>query len=130
MPRLRISERELDVMQALWNLEREASVSDVHQAMHEAIPASGELAYTTVQTMLNRLATKGQVKRRLDGRAYLYAPVTKEPVAARAALRSVVDRFFGGSAAELTAHLVDEVMSEAELRRVEKMLDERKKGRR
>jgi len=126
MPRPRISERELDVMQALWNLEREASVSDVHQAMS----ATGELAYTTVQTMLNRLAAKGQVKRRLDGRAYLYAPVTKEPVAARAALRSVVDRFFGGSAAELTAHLVDEVMSEAELRRVEKMLEERKKGRR
>lgn len=113
-------------MQALWNLEREASVSDVHQAMS----GSSELAYTTVQTMLNRLATKGQVKRRLDGRAYLYAPVTKEPVAARAALRSVVDRFFGGSAAELTAHLVDEVMSEAELRRVEKMLEERKRGRR
>jgi BlaI family transcriptional regulator, penicillinase repressor len=126
MPRPRISERELDVMQALWNLEREASVSDVHQAMS----VSGELAYTTVQTMLNRLATKGQVKRRLDGRTYLYTPVTKEPVAARAALRSVVDRFFGGSAAELTAHLVDEVMSEAELRRVEKMLEERKKGRR
>ena len=126
MPRPRISERELDVMQALWNLEREASVSDVHQAMS----MNGELAYTTVQTMLNRLATKGQVKRRLDGRAYLYAPVTKEPVAARAALRSVVDRFFGGSAAELTAHLVDEVMSETELRRVEKMLEERKKGRR
>ena len=126
MPRLRISERELDVMQALWNLGGEASVSYVYQAMS----ANGELAYNTVQTMLNRLAAKGQVRRRLDGRAYLYAPVTKEPVAARAALRSVVDRFFGGSAAELTAHLVDEVMSEAELRRVEKMLEERRKGRR
>ncbi len=126
MSRLRISERELDVMQALWTLKREASVSDVHQAMNE----TSELAYTTVQTMLNRLAAKGQVRRRLEGRAYLYAPVVKEPAAARAALRSVVDRFFGGSAAELTAHLVDEVMSEAELRRVEKLLSERKKVKR
>jgi len=113
-------------MQALWTLEREASVADVHQAMN----SSSELAYTTVQTMLNRLAAKGQVRRRLEGRAYLYAPVVKEPAAARAALRSVVDRFFGGSAAELTAHLVDEVMSESELRRVEKLLSERKKDKR
>ena len=126
MPRPRISERELDVMQALWSLKREATVADVHQAMS----STAELAYTTVQTMLNRLASKGQVRRRLEGRAYLYAPVVKEPAAAKAALRSVVDRFFGGSAAELTAHLVDEVMSESELRRVEKLLDERKKGRR
>ena len=126
MPRVKISERELDVMQALWTLKREASVADVHEAMNSAT----ELAYTTVQTMLNRLASKGQVRRRLEGRAYLYAPVVKEPAAAKAALRSVVDRFFGGSAAELTAHLVDEVMSESELRRVEKLLDERKKGRR
>ena len=126
MPRPRISERELDVMQALWTLKREASVADVHQAMN----SSAELAYTTVQTMLNRLAAKGQVRRRLESRAYLYAPVVKEPAAARAALRSVVDRFFGGSAAELTAHLVDEVMSEAELRRVEKLLSERKKEKR
>lgn len=126
MPRPRISERELDVMQALWSLEREASVADVHQAMN----SSDELAYTTVQTMLNRLAAKGQVRRRLEGRAYLYAPVVKEPAAARAALRSLVDRFFGGSAAELTAHLVDEVMSEPELRRVEKLLSERKKDKR
>lgn len=126
MSRLRISERELDVMQALWALKREASVAEVHQAMN----ATTELAYTTVQTMLNRLASKGQVRRRLEGRAYLYLPVVKEPAAAKAALRSVVDRFFGGSAAELTAHLVDEVMSEPELRRVEKLLDERKRGRR
>lgn len=126
MARIKISERELDVMQALWTLEREASVADIHQAMN----SSAELAYTTVQTMLHRLESKGQVRRRLEGRAYLYAPVVKEPAAAKAALRSVVDRFFGGSAAELTAHLVDELMTESELRRVEKLLDERKKGRR
>jgi predicted transcriptional regulator len=80
--------------------------------------------------MLNRLEAKGQVRRRLDGRAYLYAPAVKEPTAARAALRSVVNRFFGGSAEELAVHLVDEVMSEAELRRVEKMLEARRKARR
>jgi predicted transcriptional regulator len=124
MPRFRVSERELEVMQALWRCEREASVAEVQRSMAEA---GGELAYTTVQTMLNRLAAKGQVRRRLDGRTCRYAPAVKEPVATRAALRTLVDRFFGGSAAELAAHLVEREMSDAELDRVEALLAQRKR---
>src|SRR5687767_11576002 len=101
MARPRISERELDVMQALWGLGREASVSDVHAAMQDS---RSELTYTTVQTMLNRLLAKGHVRRKMEGRAYVYAPAVKEPAAARVALRTLVDRFFGGSTAELAAH--------------------------
>lgn len=122
MPPVRISARELDVMQALWSLRREASVADIHAAME----GDDTPAFTTVQTMLNRLAAKGQVRRRLDGRAYVYAPAVKEPAAARAALRTLVDRFFGGSAAELAAHLVEEEMSPAERRQVEQLLKERR----
>ena len=123
MTRGRISERELDVMQAIWSLGREASVAEIHEAMRLA---GSELAYTTVQTMLNRLAAKSQVRRRLKGRAYLYAPAVKEPAAVRVALRSVIDRFFGGSSAELAAHLVEEELSDAERRRVEQLLEKRK----
>jgi predicted transcriptional regulator len=126
MARARISDGELDVMQALWALGREATVADIHGAMQQSGSA---LAYTTVQTMLNRLAAKKQVRRRLEGRAYRYAAAVKEPAAARLALRSLIDRFFGGSTAELAAHLVEEEMSEKELRRIEKLLDERSGGR-
>lgn len=120
MAQKRISERELDVMQAIWALGREASVAEIHEAMQEA---GSELAYTTVQTMLNRLATKAQVRRRLKGRAYFYAPAVKEPAAARVALRAVIDRFFGGSTAELAAHLVEEEMSATDRRRIEQLLE-------
>lgn len=54
----------------------------------------------------------------------------KEPAAARVALRSLVDRFFGGSAAELAAHLVEEEMSDADVRKIESLLARRGKGRR
>ena len=127
MARLRISERELDVMRAIWGLGREAAVGEIHEAMQQA---GSELAFTTVQTMLQRLAAKGQVRRRLAGRAYHYAPAVKEPAAARVALRTLVDRFFGGSTAELAAHLVEEEMSEADVRRIETLLAERGKEHR
>ena len=127
MARPKWSDRELDVLQALWALGREAGVGEIHEAMRAA---GTTLAFTTVQTMLNRLAVKGQVKRRLDGRAYRYFAAVKEPAAARLALRSLVDRFFGGSAAELAAHLVEEEMSENELRRVEHLLDQKRRPKR
>ena len=120
MVRAKFSARELDIMQALWSFGREASVAEIHEAV-------GELAYTTVQTMLNRLAAKGQVRRRLVGRAYQYAPAVKEPTATRAAVRSLIDRFFGGSTAELAAHLVEEELSPEERRRVERLLEERRR---
>jgi BlaI family penicillinase repressor len=121
--RAKASERELDVMQAIWSLGTEASVGQVHEAMQRR---GSDLAYTTVQTMLNRLVAKSQLRRRLHGRAYFYAPAVKEPAAARAAVRSLIDRFFGGSTAELAAHLVEEEMSQSELRRIQKLLEERR----
>ncbi len=127
MARPRISERELDVMKAIWSHGREASVGEIHEAMQQA---GTDLAFTTVQTMLQRLATKGQVRRRLVGRAYHYAPSVKEPTAARDALRTLVDRFFSGSTAELAAHLVEDELSESEARRIETLLVQRGKGKR
>lgn len=124
--KFRVTERELEVMKALWRLGREASGAEVHEAM---TAGGSSLAYTTVQTMLNRLESKGQLRRRLDGRAYKYAPAVKEPAAARVALRTLVDRFFDGSPGDLAAHLVEREMSDDELARVEKLLSERKRRR-
>jgi predicted transcriptional regulator len=39
----------------------------------------GDLAYTTVVTILTRMHGKGLLIRRKSGRAYLYAPVSDEP---------------------------------------------------
>jgi predicted transcriptional regulator len=121
MSRARIPERELDVMQALWSLGREATVGEVHAAM------GSSLAYTSVQTMLNRLASKGHVKRRLEKRSYLYKPAVKEPAIAGVAVRRLVERFFGGSSADLAAHLVAKDLSDEDIEQVERLLAERKR---
>ena len=48
--------------------------------LHSAgAPLGGDLAYTTVVTILSRLHAKGVLERARAGRAYLYAPVADEP---------------------------------------------------
>lgn len=58
------------VMDVLWNSPAALSVRDVQAEL------AGEraLAYTTVMTVMDRLAKKGQLRRELDGRAWRYRP--------------------------------------------------------
>lgn len=58
------------VMDVLWTRPAPIPVRDVH----EALAQSREIAYTTVMTVLDRLAKKGLVTRQLEGRAWLYRP--------------------------------------------------------
>jgi predicted transcriptional regulator len=88
------------------------------------------IAYTTVQTMLNRLEAKGFVARDNSERSHRYRPLIKEQSAAGGALRGLIDRFFGGSAEALATHLVEHDLSSEQLGRVQALIDEsRKRGR-
>jgi predicted transcriptional regulator len=66
-----------------------------------------DLAYTTVQTMLNVLHRKHKVKRRLKDRAYLYRPVFSRERAVKQAVTDMLNRFFGGSADSLVLNLIE-----------------------
>jgi BlaI family transcriptional regulator, penicillinase repressor len=90
---------ELQIMQAIWKLGP-SNVTDVQKVLPQ------QLAYTTVQTMLNILARKGKLKRKLRGRAYVYSATFTEARATRHALRDLVDRMFGGSADGLVMSLI------------------------
>jgi predicted transcriptional regulator len=51
----------------------------------------GDLAYTTVVTILSRLHAKGVLQRHKDGRAYRYAPVADQPGLAARRMAHVLD---------------------------------------
>jgi predicted transcriptional regulator len=92
---------ELEIMKVLW---------DTGPANVQAVQANlkdGELAYTTVQTMLNVLHRKGKVKRTLKDRAYIYKPVLTKHKAVTQAVGDMLDRFFGGSADNLVLNLLE-----------------------
>ena len=88
-------------MKVLW----EIGPANV-QAVQERLKGR-ELAYTTVQTMLNILHRKGRVKRQLKERAYVYRPVLSRQKAVAQAVGDVLERFFGGSADSLVLNLVE-----------------------
>jgi predicted transcriptional regulator len=63
-----LGELERGVMEQLWSSPGTLSVREVHAALGR----DRELAYTTVMTVLDRLAKKGLVVRERDKRAYRY----------------------------------------------------------
>jgi predicted transcriptional regulator len=91
---------ELDCMNALWPMG-EATVREVQEALTEVRPR----AYTTIMTILDRLAHKGVVTRRKIGRAYLYRANLTPDGARESAVQRLVNGFFGGSREQLMQHL-------------------------
>ena len=96
----RLTPLELEIMQVLW-ATGPANVQTVQGQLKNR-----ELAYTTVQTMLNVLHKKGKVKRELNDRAYTYHAVFSRQKAIRQAVGEVIERFFDGSADRLVLNLV------------------------
>ncbi len=92
---------ELKIMQVLWS-EGPSNVLNVQKRL---MPED-DLAYNTVQTMLNILHRKGRVRRVLKGRAYIYRAVSSREKVLGHAVRDVIDRMFGGSPEELVMSLI------------------------
>ncbi len=92
---------ELKIMQVLWS-EGPSNVLNVQKRL---MPED-DLAYNTVQTMLNILQRKGRVRRVLKGRAYFYRAVSSREKVLGHAVRDLVDRMFGGSPEELVMSLI------------------------
>jgi len=91
---------ELLCLKALWSLGQ-GNVHDVRRVMSQTRP----FAYTTVMTLLDRLARKGIVSRRKTGRAFLYLPEMTLDAMRRLALREFLKTFFDGSEEQLLRYL-------------------------
>jgi predicted transcriptional regulator len=91
---------ELDCMNMLWPMG-EGTVREIRDALASRRPR----AYTTIMTIMDRLARKGVVERRKTGRAYTYRPNLSAEKARAQALSQVIESFFGGSKESLMAHL-------------------------
>lgn len=109
---------ELEIMHVLWN-EGASNVQAVQQHLER------ELAYTTVQTMLNILHRKGKVKRTLKDRAYFYSPVVSRSHVVGNHLSDLVERLFGGSAESLVMSLVEtKHLTPKKLAQLQKLIEE------
>ena len=91
---------ELDCMNTLWP-KGQATVREIRDSLAVRRPR----AYTTIMTIMDRLARKGVVERRKVGRAYMYRPNLSAEEARTQALGHVIENFFGGSKEALLAQL-------------------------
>lgn len=118
--------RELQILKALWALDGEASVQDVL----DRLDADGaEVAYNTVQTLLNRMVEKDAVRREKRGRAFAYQPRLPVEAVGREEVGATIDRFFDGSAGALAVHLVEHELDDAELDALQALIDRRRRSR-
>jgi BlaI family transcriptional regulator, penicillinase repressor len=122
LARTTLTDREADVMKALWDMGS-GSVAEVRK--HLVDP----LAHNTVLTMLGILEEKGFVRHEEDGRSHRYYPVVAERAARKHAVRHLIGKLFRGSSDLLLAHLVsDQKLSAAQIQRLRKLLKETDPG--
>ena len=119
----RLTELQLDIMRVLWQ-RGEASVAELQQDLGR----KDELAYTTVATLLRRLEGRGLVRHRTEDRLFIYrAAVTADDVCT-SMTDEIIEQLFEGSLANLVDHfLTTRDVSAEELRRLERLIAERKK---
>jgi len=95
-----LSRRESEIMDIIYQ-RGSASAGEIRAAMSDAP------SYSTVRTLLRVLKDKGHVQQKSDGPRYVYSPTVSRQKAKRWALERIVSTFFGGSAEQAMATLID-----------------------
>ena len=120
-----LSRRERQIMDVIYRRGR-ATAAEVLEDIPD--PPS----YSAVRAMLRLLEEKGHVRHEQDGPRYVFVPIVHRDRARRSALTHVVRTFFGGSATDAVAALLNDggKLSAAELDRLSAMIEQaREEGR-
>jgi predicted transcriptional regulator len=121
---VRPTSSELAILRVLW----EKGPSTV-RAVHEALAGVRPTGYTTTLKLMQIMADKGLVVRDESARTHVYASRVPANQTQRQLVSDLVDRAFGGSAAALVMHaLSDHPASPEELRQIQRLITDYKKG--
>ncbi len=116
-----LTDAEAPLMDVLWQ-RTQATVSEVVDALKEKKRAAH---YSTVQTLLRILETKGYVSHEKVGRAFIYRPRVDERQARRRALSHLLTRLFNGSPSLLLLNVLEDGQIDAEeLKRLKKIIED------
>jgi predicted transcriptional regulator len=115
-----VTEAELALLQSLWD----GGPATIRQLVDRVYKQSGASVYATVQKLLDRLESKGFVRRDRSGPVHLFhAAVNRDELIGRR-LRAVADSLCGGSLSPLLTHLVEgRGLSERERRELRALID-------
>lgn len=119
-----LGDLEADVMEVIWARGR-ATVHDVHARL----AADRELAYTTVMTVMSRLADKGLLEKWKDGAAYVYRPAASKEEFTRRTVGTVLSELLDDFTAPVMSQFVDLVgeQDEAVIEALAKAIEEKRR---
>ena len=124
-PQPRPTDAELAILRVLW----ERGASTVRQ-VHEALADTRETGYTTTLKLMQIMADKGLVKRNETARTHVYTANAGQEQTQRQLVQDLVDRAFGGSAAQLVLRaLSGDGATDAELKEIRKLIDDYREKR-
>jgi len=121
---MELGKRERQIMDAVYRLGH-ATVAEVRAELSDAP------SYSAVRGMMRFLEDKGQLRHVQDGVRYVYQPTVAPAKARKSAMEKLVHTFFGGSAGEAVAALIEDAnLPEGDLDRLQTLIDKaRKEGR-
>jgi len=112
-----------EIMELIWTRER-ATVADVHKVLE----SRREIAYTTVKTVMGRLAEKGYLRRTSADRAHIYTPTKGREQFLRDVSDEILTGLFVDFGEPIAAHLLETVtrLDPSSLDRLETLIEERR----
>ena len=116
----KISDGELEVMQALWSIDGKASRKDIE----EVVCKNHDMATTTLLTFLSRLAEKGFIKIEKVGNANIYSTLVNRHDYLKSESGDFIRKICGGSMSAFASALCDSDLSREELQELRKYLEE------
>lgn len=116
----KLSDGELEVMQALWTIDGKATRKDIGDALMQEHP----MAMTTLLTFLSRLAEKEFVKIEKIGNANVYTPLVNQHDYISSQSNAFIKKLCGGNISAFVSALCDSGISREDLQELRKFLDE------
>ena len=115
-----LGETEMEVLQHVWKLKN-ATVAQVQ----ERILKTRKVAYTTIMTVMKKLADKGYLTFQKDGATYVYEAARSQEDVQQSLISNLVDQAFNGSSLALIQTLVQkEDLSDQERSHILKLIED------
>jgi predicted transcriptional regulator len=114
---------EADIMEVIW-AQGHATVADVHKALE----GQREIAYTTVKTVIGRLAEKGHLRRTSADRAHVFTPTRSRDEFLREVSDAILAGLFSEFGQPIAAHLLETISQwdPTSLDRLQSLIEERR----
>ncbi len=120
----RIPDAELEVMLVLWHAGKALNVSEITKKFSEVRPWKAG----TVHVLLARLEERGFVSCDKSEYKHRFSPIISEKVYRKGEEKTILNRFFGGSAKRMIVSLLDtDGLSDKDLEEITSIV-KRKKG--